>query len=253
MSHRPRIAIPLRRNLDAPNEYLSPDYAAAVHAAGGAPFYVPLIPDPSSVRRLVETADGVCLSGSNSDVDPALYGAERHPKLGPVQPLRDATDALLLEEVERRGLPLLAICYGVQRLNVFRGGDLHQDLASAGYDHIDHRVFPGAGHDVSLDLDDWPRPLWKLRESIRALAPPGSGGACVFRVNTSHHQAVHTPAPGSVVFARAPDGVVEGIVLPGTDHFLLGVQWHPERDPESGLSQVIFRGFVEACAAYRPL
>jgi putative glutamine amidotransferase len=186
-------------------------------------------------------------------VDPALYGAERHPKLGPVQPRRDATDALLLAEAERRGMPLLAICYGVQRLNVFRGGDLHQDLRSAGYERYDHRVFPGTGHDVRLDLSAWPRPLWALREAIRALVPPGAGGEFVFRVNTSHHQAVRTPAPGAAVFAQAPDGVIEGIVFPGEGRFLLGVQWHPERDPESGLSRAIFRSFVEACGAYRPL
>ncbi len=247
MPHSPLIAIPLRRNPGVSEEYLKHFYAEAVHRAGGIPFLVPLIPEEGHIRGLLAHAGGVCLSGSNSDVDPALYGAPAQPRLGPVQPLRDRTDALLIEEALRRKLPILAICYGTQRLNVHQGGTLIQDLPSEGFGDIDHSDSEGDGHSLRLDADALPATLGSLRDFVAGWPERAEGGGRHFHVNTSHHQAVRTPGQGLTPFAWAPDGVVEGLVMPGAGQFVLAVQWHPEAIPGTPLSRAIFRAFVEAC------
>lgn len=232
----PRVLVPLRQNLGSDDLYLGRDYAAALHAAGLDPVYVPLIPDPAYLNRLAGAAAGILLSGSNSDVDPARYGEAPAPELGPVQPLRDATDRILLEAARRERLPLLAICYGVQALNVACGGSLHQDLAGAGFTAVDHRrPAPGA----------WAHHPVRVAGAIPGLDgfPPGE-----YRVNSSHHQAIKRLGDGLTAFAWSPDGLVEGVHGDPAGPFLVGVQWHPEScwrdDP---LSAELFRRFHSAC------
>jgi putative glutamine amidotransferase len=119
----------MRLELETGRFYLSRFYSEAVAGAGGVPLHIALIPDAAYIGGVLETLDGILLPGSDSDVDPLRYGCEPHPQLGSVQPLKDETDLLVLEGIEERRMPLLAICFGMQILNVSRGGTLIQDIA----------------------------------------------------------------------------------------------------------------------------
>src|SRR3954463_3080575 len=125
---RPLVGITMRQELETERFYLARFYSEAVEAAGGVPLHIPLIPNASYLEEVVERLDALLLPGSASDVDPALYGREPHARLGAVHPLKDATDMLVLKFAEARRLPLLAICFGMQVWNVFRGGTLIQDI-----------------------------------------------------------------------------------------------------------------------------
>ncbi len=118
---RPLVGITTRLDLKDNTFYLRRFYAEAVAAAGGAPVYLPLLSDSEVLLPIAASLDAVVLSGSASDLDPALYGEEPHPRLGPVTPERDQTDLALLDYIETQRLPLLAICFGIQSLNVSRG------------------------------------------------------------------------------------------------------------------------------------
>ncbi|MGH9931949.1 MAG: gamma-glutamyl-gamma-aminobutyrate hydrolase family protein, partial [Pyrinomonadaceae bacterium] len=151
---RPRIGITMRLELETDRFYLSRHYSEAVEAAGGIPVHISLIPKAEYISAVMARLDGVLLPGSDSDIDPLRYGAEPHPKLGSVHPLKDETDLLVLQEIESRGLPLFAICFGMQALNVSRGGTLIQDLPSQMPSAINHQQ--GAprdrpSHAVRLD------------------------------------------------------------------------------------------------------
>src|SRR5438132_8126833 len=135
---RPRIGITTRIELETDRFYLSRYYSEAVEAAGGSPVLIPLIPKADYIRRVMDDLDGILLPGSDSDVDPLRYGRDPHPRLGSVQPLKDETDCLVLEEVERLRMPLLAICFGMQILNVERGGTLIQDITTELPEAIKH-------------------------------------------------------------------------------------------------------------------
>jgi len=126
-SNRPRIGITMRLELESNRFYLARDYSEAVEAAGGAPVHISLIPRLDYISSVMDGLDGVLLPGSDSDVDPLRYGAEPHRQLGTVVTVKDETDLLVLEEIEKRSMPLLAICFGMQVLNVSRGGTLVQD------------------------------------------------------------------------------------------------------------------------------
>src|SRR5262249_15892843 len=143
--------------------------------------------------------DGLALSGSNSDLDPIYYGEEPHQKLGPVFPERDETDLILLEVAERRAMPVLSICFGMQSLNVARGGSLIQDLTAKTPGALKHEQGQGinrASHHIKIETDST---LAKLAGGEKA------------RVNSSHHQAVNKVGRDLRVVARAPDGVIEAI------------------------------------------
>lgn len=219
--------------------YLRRYYAEAVEAAGGAPVYIPLIPDREYLSALCERLDGLMLSGSNSDLDPVYYGEEPHQKLGPVIPERDEADLILLELAEKNAMPVLGICFGMQSLNVARGGSLIQDLASQTPGAIKHEQ----GQVVN-------RPSHHVRIEADSLLAQLAGGETA-RVNSSHHQAVNKVGRDLRVIACAPDGVIEAIVDRRPDRFVLGVQWHPEIGWEKDkFSQAIFREFIEAARKY---
>jgi putative glutamine amidotransferase len=237
-SSRPLIGITTR--LDAENTfYLRRYYAEAVEALGGAPVYVPLIPDREYLRSVADKLDGLMLSGSNSDIDPVYYGEEPHPRLGSVVPERDQTDLLLLEVAEERAMPLLAICFGMQSLNVSRGGSLIQDIESQIPNAIKHeqgQVYDRPSHGITIEAD-----------SILAQMA-GSANA---RVNSSHHQAVGRLGRDLRAVARAADWVIEAVVDTRPDRFLLGVQWHPEIGWErDDLSRAIFKRFIVSAIGF---
>lgn len=230
-----RIAIPQPTSSDAEyNGRALPPYIEALKAAGAEPVVVSLAEAQENVAALVAGADGILLPGSRYDVDPALYGEARIPECGESDAARHVVDELLLETAFREHRPVLAICHGLQTLNVWRKGALVQDLKTA----VNHRP----GRDV---VEAHPV---ELAEGSRLARILPVGDAREPQVNSSHHQAVREAGRGLRVVAVSPtDGVIEAVELDAPDHFVVGVQWHPERTyAQSPLSRAIFAEFVRA-------
>lgn len=235
-TRKPIIGITTRHDLDAERFYLARHYSEAIEACGGVPVLIPLLPCEEYLFRLSEVLDGVLLPGSASDVDPLRYGREPDPYLKEVHPRRDETDLLLLKAVEERGIPLLAICYGMQALNVWRGGTLIQDINSCVPQAVKHEQ--GAPRD---------------RASHTINIPPGSllselAGTESLAVNSHHHQALEHLGTNLRATAWTGDGLVEAVEDARGDHWVMGVQWHPELDwDRGGFSQALFGAFVSSC------
>ena len=231
--YRPRIGITMRLEQNTERFYLSRYYSEAIEAAGGVPVHISLIPDPRYVSSVIESMDGILLPGSDSDVDPIRYGHEPHQELGDVHQVKDETDLLVLSEVEKHRLPLLGICFGMQVLNVSRGGTLIQDIKSQ---------LPGAIKHQQGPPRDRPSHRVKLLEGS-LLATLAEADAAV--VNSHHHQAIESLGENLVATAWTADGVVEALEDPRADRFVSAVQWHPELGwKEDGLSQALFEHFV---------
>ena len=229
----------MRLELDTDRFYLARHYSEAVEAAGGAPLHISLIPEPGYIGALMDHLDGILLPGSDSDVDPLRYGCDPHPALGSVHVIKDETDLLVLQEVEKRKLPLLGICFGMQILNVSRGGTLIQDIASQ---------IPGA-----LKHEQGP-PRDRPSHGVRLL--PGSLLASLADadrsvVNSHHHQAIEAIGRDLVATAWTSDGLVEALEDPRSDRFAMAVQWHPELGwRQDNLSRALFTHFVEEAKRY---
>ncbi len=237
----PRIAIPVPHSGDP--EYAEralPKYENAVHGAGGQPVRIELGQTPVQVMKQIERCDAVLLPGSRADVDPQKYGANRHDKTAPADAKRNRVDELLLQDAYKLHKPVLAICYGLQSLNVHRKGTLVQHIESS-TNHSAGRAIANA-HTVKVE------PESLLAEIV------GTAGTAqkTIAVNSSHHQSADRAGEGLRVVARSTeDGVIEA--LEGTDsgHFVLAVQWHPERSVNDGpevaeSAHAIFHAFIEA-------
>lgn len=213
---------------DLPAAVIPLSYVRAVHEAGGRPLLVP--PAEDGVEETIEALDGLVLSGG-SDLDPALYGADRHPETNGIRPDRDRAELALLEAALARDMPVLAVCRGMEVLNVARGGDLVQHLPDV-VGHERHRHTPGvfADHDVEL------APGSRVQRLLGDRAP----------VKSHHHQGVGRLGEGLVPAAWADDGTLEAIE-DASHRFALGVLWHPEEGEDFAL----FRGLVEEARAYR--
>lgn len=239
-----RIAIPVPSSDTAYNDRSLPHCLSSLEAAGALGVIVPLNESPDTVARLLATAQGVLLPGSRFDVDPERYGERPVPACGPDDPARTAVDELLLQDAFNLHKPILAICHGAQTLDVWRNGTLLQDLPSQVGARVDH----SPGRDVAeahpVELAPGSR--------LAGLVAPGEPGRPP--VNSSHHQAIRTPGDNLRIVAVSPaDGVVEAVELDSPDHFVLGVQWHPERSyAVSPFSRAIFRALVEEAGAWRP-
>jgi putative glutamine amidotransferase len=232
---RPRIAIPLPLSTNPGYvERALPQYERAVEAAGGQPVLIPLDQTPAEVMKVIERCDAVLLPGSAADVDPSKYGASgHHPKTNPADPRRDTVDELLLQDAYNMRKPVLGICYGLQILNVYRTGSLIQHIESA-INHAAGRQVPIA-HKVEVDSGS------RLAKIISAGSEPQ-----VIDVNSSHHQSADLVGDGLRVVARCPDdGIIEALEGTSPDHFVLAVQWHPERSDDQN-SRAIFRALVDA-------
>src|SRR3982751_2851971 len=138
MTYKPRIGVTMRLELTTRRFYLGRDYSEALEGVGAVPVHVSLIPKKEFIPAALEGLDGILLPGCDSDIDPAYYGEPPHPKLKTVVPEKDETDLLVLEKAEELNIPLLAICYGMQVLNVFRGGTLYQDIEAQVENCIKH-------------------------------------------------------------------------------------------------------------------
>jgi putative glutamine amidotransferase len=225
--------------LETERFYLARQYGEAVAAAGGVPLHIPLIPDPDLLRAFVERLDGVLLPGSASDVDPLRYGREPHARLGPVHPLKDETDLLVLKEAEERRLPLLAICFGMQVWNVYRGGSLIQDIAA--------EVPKAHKHEQGAPRD---RPSHRVSIRPESLLS-GLAGEESALVNSHHHQALEQIGEGLKASAWSSDGLVEAVEETLEGRWALGVQWHPEIGWERDrLSKSIFESFLHAASSH---
>lgn len=254
---RPRIAIPLPHGGDL--EYAEraiPQYERAVELAGGEAVRIPLDRTPAEVMKLIERCDAVVLPGSKADVDPAKFGAAKHPKTESADSRRDTVDELLLQDAYNMRKPILGICYGLQILNVYRSGTLVQHIES-GVNHAAGRKVPVA-HEVDIE------PGSKLAEIVCGEACTNSRSAKAsgygtsetralpagfsLAVNSSHHQSADAIGDGLKIVARCPDdGITEALEGTSPDHFVLAVQWHPERSVDDDEhSRAIFRALVEA-------
>ncbi|HKP72919.1 MAG TPA: gamma-glutamyl-gamma-aminobutyrate hydrolase family protein [Pyrinomonadaceae bacterium] len=239
---RPIVGITMRHELETERFYLARAYGEAVESAGGVPVHLSLIPKASYVASVLEHLDGVLLPGSASDVDPLRYGHEPHPKLGAVHPLKDETDALVLSEVERLKMPLLAICFGLQIWNVSRGGTLIQDIESQLPEAIKHEQ--GA-------------PRGRRSHRVRLLEGSGlselAGGESAL-VNSHHHQAIETVGEGLRATAWTADGLIEALEEQRPERWAMGVQWHPEIEWEQdAFSENLFKAFIAASKRYASL
>jgi putative glutamine amidotransferase len=240
---KPRIAIPEPCSAGYDAEYRGrslPPYLHAVEAAGGEAVVIPLGLSPEELARRISGCSGVLLPGSKADIDPQKFNAERHPKTAAADPERDAADELLLQDAYNLHKPIFGICYGLQSLNVWRTGSLVQDIESrinhsARSVEIAHRVIVEPGTLLAKEIDSNSREL-------------------AIQVNSSHHQAADVIGDGLRVAARcAEDRVIEAIEGTLPDHYVLAVQWHPERGFEKDeSSRRLFQSFVEAARHWRP-
>ena len=239
MGKRPRIAITMRLELPTSRFYLGRDYSEVVETLGGVPVHLALIPKPEYIAEALANVDGVLLPGSNTDVEPHAYGQEPHHRLGTVIPIKDETDRLVLEEAERLSLPVLAICYGMQALNVARGGTLIQDIeAQLPGSHKHEQGDPVSRNSHSIEID--------ANSILGSLSAVSSNNGV--RVNSSHHQAIDEVGTDLRVVAWAKDGVIECIEDTRKGRFVVGVQWHPELTAvHDAVSFELFKLFVETC------
>ncbi|MHB8926237.1 MAG: gamma-glutamyl-gamma-aminobutyrate hydrolase family protein [Bacillota bacterium] len=216
---------------------LSTEYTRGVEKGGGVPVIVPLLDSLDVARSLVEALDGLLVTGG-PDLDPVTFGEDPHFKLGKISPERDFVELAMTKLALERGLPVLGICRGIQVLNVAAGGTLIQDIPSHTKSPIKH-------------YQEAPR--WYPTHGIKLGDGRFAGfmGTKELRVNSFHHQAVRDLAPGFVVTAEAPDGIIEAIE--SKEHpFAVGLQFHPEcmwsRDP---VFERPFRALVEAAETWR--
>jgi putative glutamine amidotransferase len=217
------------------------DYLAALEQAGAVVRV--LDSEVDALPGILDTLDGVMLTGG-PDVRPSLYGATtEHPTVD-VDPVRDAYELPLAAAAFQRGMPLLAICRGLQVLNVAAGGTLIQDLPSQRGGAINHSILDprdAVAHDVSVV------PGSRLATAMADRLAPGGR----LEVNSRHHQAIDRLAPGFTVVATAPDGVIEAFE-PTRPGFCIGVQWHPENFYRTGEFSALFTAFVDAARSEAP-
>ncbi len=238
MSRPPLIGVSTSITVDRTPEraYVNSAYLHAVQQAGGAPLALPPQLSAISLARLARELHGLLLTGGG-DVDPARFGEPPHPTLQEVAPARDALEVSTIHVALEGGLPILAVCRGVQVLNVALGGSLFQDVGTEPGTQLPHS---------QQEPRDQPTHKVKVQPGSRLAQTLGTDE---LEVNSMHHQAVKTLGAGLAAVAWAPDQIVEGVELTDPSHLVLGVQWHPEeliRHSES--ARRLFAALVDAAA-----
>jgi putative glutamine amidotransferase len=240
---KPRIAIPVPNSIKPDYAMRAlPQYEHAVREAGGEPVIIEVTAPSAAIAQKVKTCDGVLLPGSPADVDPEKYGATRNPSTADADVLRDNADELLLQDAYNMRKPVFGICYGMQSLNVWRTGTLDQDLPP-GVNHEAGRAVAEA-HRVAIDPQSKLAGILQSAGALPASHPPE------ITVNSSHHQAADVLGDGLRLAAwSATDQVKEAAEGTDDDHFVLCVQWHPERTYDGDLaSRALFQAFIRAAA-----
>jgi putative glutamine amidotransferase len=246
MPERPIIGVPTQTLEEIPGELprcwvMSQQYIRVLVDAGAVPWIIPLLRgDRGTLRAIYERVDGIFLPGG-VDLHPAAYEEQPRERCGRTDPDRDATELTLTRWAMADHKPLLAVCRGVQVINVAAGGSVHQDLASEFPGSIKHDYFPGPeGYTRDLLVHEV-----RIPEDTRLGRLLGSSSV---KVNSMHHQGIKRVAEGLRPNAYAPDGLIEGLESPN-GHFLLGVQWHPEAlvGRDEGMRR-LFAAFVEEAA-----
>jgi putative glutamine amidotransferase len=256
----PRIAIPMPHSTD--REYAEraiPQYEQAVALAGGQPVRIPLDRTPGEIRSLIEYCSGVLLPGSNADIDPARFQQATSSRTAQSDPRRDDVDALLLDDAYAQRKPVLGICYGLQSLNVYCKGSLIQHIPDFLPEATRAKVNHEAGRKVTIAHTVDIRSDSRLAEVICGDSRPrraklsstdSEDDRILVPVNSSHHQSADAVGEGLRVVARCPaDGIIEALEGNTHDHFILAVQWHPERSvDQDGVSRAIFQALISAAA-----
>ncbi len=243
---KPVVAIPADfRTLDGnvwhatPHQYVR----AAVEGSGVMTFLVPALESGNDADEILDRVDGVLVSGSRTNVHPSLYGQEATEADGPFDPGRDATSLPLIRRALERGVPLLAICRGIQELNVVLGGTLASEIQD----------MPGISDHRKPDVPELDI-AYGIRQNV--IVKEGSClasvlGAGEIQVNSLHRQAISKAAPRLAVEAVAEDGTIEAVSVIDAKAFAVGVQWHPEYwVGKDGPSSTLFQAFGDAVRAY---
>jgi putative glutamine amidotransferase len=245
-----RIALPEPTSTNAAyNQRAWAPYFHALASSGAVGVPIPLDASPATVAKLISSCAGVLLPGSPADLNPEKYGESAIPECAAPDPAREAVDELLLQDAFNLHKPLFGVCYGVQALNVWRGGTLIQHLPLV--TRIDHDPEPIAlsVHSVRLSQGSKLAAIIGSDDDLVSITEPEAT-----IVNSSHHQAIGVPGDGLEVTARCTeDEGIEAVEGSSPDHFVVGVQWHPERTFDvSAASRHLFRAFIEAAIRYRP-
>jgi putative glutamine amidotransferase len=245
----PRIAIPMPHSTDVQyGQRAIPQYERALELAGGVAVRIPLDQTPGELKTLVAGCDGVLLPGSKADVNPARFHQPVCASSAAADTRREKVDFFLLDDAYALRKPVLAICYGLQSLNVYRHGSLIQHipdfLPEAARNRVDHAVGKkmAVAHTVEIVADS------TLRRIVNSNASDEAQGQLTLPVNSSHHQSADAIGEGLRIVARCPDdGIIEALEGTASDHFLLAVQWHPERSVDQDeFSPKIFQALVQA-------
>lgn len=247
MPQRPVIGITTQTLEAIPGELprcwvMSQRYVDVLTAVGAIPWVIPLSHDMATLRAVYERLDGVFLPGG-VDMDPDEYREPRLPECGVTDPDRDRVEIAMVQWAMADRKPVFAVCRGVQVLNVAAGGTLYQDLAE--------------WCDAAIKHDYWPNEVRQRHDLVHEVSIEAGSqlasiiGAGDTTVNSMHHQGIKKLAPGLVVNALAPDGLIEG-VEGRDDSYCIGVQWHPEELVESDPAmRRLFESFIEAAKAYQ--
>ncbi|MEE9524656.1 MAG: type 1 glutamine amidotransferase [Thermodesulfovibrionales bacterium] len=212
---------------------ITPDYSnetvklkqVYIEALNDAGFDICILPVLSDVRSIVERFDGIVISGGD-DIHPSCYGEEPISGLKIIDRKRTDFEIKLLKECIEHGKPVLGICNGMQTMNVALGGTLLQDIEGGSSVEINHKK---GYHTITVGNNE--------------IIEKGN-----YKVNTAHHQAIRNTGKGVSVLAVSEDGIIEAISVDGPS-FAVGVQWHPERDPDSEINRMLFNSFRESCIA----
>jgi len=248
----PRIAIPLPHSLDP--EYAAraiPQYERAVELAEGEAVRLDFDQSPSDLQRIIAACDGVLLPGSKADVDPASFRATRSPHTAESDTRRDSIDHQLLDHAYRLRKPILGICYGLQSLNVYHHGSLIQHIPDFLPQELRGKVNHSAGKTVAVAHSVQIEGGSMLAEILREDGRAPRGQSMTIPVNSSHHQSADAIGKALRIVARCTDdGIIEALEGTAPDHFVLAVQWHPERSvDDDAASQAIFRALIKAAAS----